>query len=67
MTFGGQPFAATDNLWKSFQDIIHEYVNQHGGNSTLPSIRNQGDRPDWNKIKEFLKGEISINDIKNDC
>lgn len=56
-----------DPLWMSFQDKISEFVNQNGGSSTLPSERNQGDRPDWLEVKRFLNGEISISELRNDC
>jgi hypothetical protein len=59
--------AQADNLWESFQNEIKKFVDRKGGSSTVPTIRNQGDRPDWEKVEEFLKGKININQLRNDC
>ena len=56
-----------DQLWFSFQDEIKKFVDQKGGSSTIPTIRNQGDRPDWDKVEQFLNGEITLNELRNDC
>ncbi|MFW5700203.1 MAG: hypothetical protein ACOCWM_00810 [Cyclobacteriaceae bacterium] len=52
-----------DPLWESFQDKISDFVNENGGNSTLPKIRNHGTRPDWNKVKNFLNGKITLEEF----
>ncbi|MEQ9466624.1 MAG: hypothetical protein RLN88_04380 [Ekhidna sp.] len=56
-----------DDLWMSFQDKIKEFVEQNGGSATLPSQRNQGDRPNWHEAQQFLNGEITLEELRNDC
>jgi len=56
-----------DALWESFQDKIKTFVDQNGGSSSLPAVRNQGARPDWKRIKKHLNGEITSNQLRNDC
>jgi hypothetical protein len=56
-----------DKLWSSFQDKVSAYVNDYGGESTIPEIRNSGTRVDYYKIDEFLQGEIGLLELRNDC
>jgi hypothetical protein len=60
LTFGNA-FMGADNLWKSFQEGISEYVNQNGGSATknLPVIG----RPDWEKVQSVLLGEVNVESL----
>ncbi|MBA6154029.1 hypothetical protein [Gelidibacter maritimus] len=54
-------FLKDDILWKSFQTIINEFVNNNGGKATiLPIIKN---RPDCKKEDKVLKGERSLSEL----
>ncbi|MFA0961113.1 hypothetical protein AB9P05_04875 [Roseivirga sp. BDSF3-8] len=60
-------FDSADDLWSSFQDKVSEFVNEHGGTATVPEIRNSGARIDYYKIEAYLKGEIGLLELRNDC
>jgi hypothetical protein len=60
-------FDSGDKLWSSFQDSVSAYVNDYGGESSIPEKRNSGTRVDYYKIDEFLKGEIGLLELRNDC
>jgi len=57
-------FEAADNLWSSFQEKIKNYINQNGGNAIVNDPVTK--RPDWNKIREYLNGNIPIEEF-DDC
>jgi hypothetical protein len=61
MTFGGQPFAAADDLWESFQSNLDQYIRDNGGISQV--MEPVFYRTDWEKVKEVLQGERPISDI----
>ena len=65
--FGIDLMSQADALWMSFQDRIKKFTEQNGGSASLPTQRNQGGRPDWNEVKRFLKGEITLEEIRSDC
>lgn len=54
----GDPFSGGDELWKSFQKGIKDFVNSHGGSATInePDIL----RPDWNELRGVFLGTESI-------
>lgn len=54
-----------DNLWKSFQDQVSTYVNQHGGVSNIVSPKIE--RPDWVDIERVVKGLDPITTLRSDC
>lgn len=55
---GGFPYAKADDLWKSFQQGIKDYINQHGGNATINNPVHW--RPDWTDVKGVLDRTKSI-------
>ena len=58
-------FSEADNLWRSMQDGMISFVNSHGGNASrygqTPEITF---RPSWFFMKEFLKGNITLQQLK---
>lgn len=54
-----------DNLWKSFQDKVSTYVNQHGGVANIVSPKIE--RPDWVDIERVVKGLNPITTLRSDC
>lgn len=52
------PFTNADNLWKSFQNKLRDYVNQNGGSATKqnPEIL----RPDWSDVLDVTVKVLSI-------
>lgn len=58
-------FSAADNLWKSFQDKVSTYVNQHGGVANIVSPKIE--RPDWVDIEKVVKGIKPISTLRSDC
>ncbi len=56
LTLGNNPFFGADSLWESFQEKLNDFVNSpaNGGSSTIiPPVK---ERPDWEEIKDVLKG-----------
>lgn len=54
-------FNGADNLWKSFQQGIKDYVNIHGGSASVnnPEIL----RPDWNQVQKVFNGTAGVNTL----
>lgn len=59
------PFNIADNLWKSFQTKITDYVNSNGGKASVnsPQIK----RPDWQLVKDVINGKKPLKSLSNDC
>lgn len=48
-------FMGADNLWDDMQDKLKAYIDIHGGSSTkIPAVKY---RPNYNKIKNYIKGD----------
>lgn len=58
---GKKTFTGADNLWRSLQNGISNFVNNNGGQSVVqePIIG----RPDWDLIEAFIEGRVPISDI----
>lgn len=63
--FGNIPFSQADNLWKSLQNKISEYVNSKGGSASVntPQIK----RPDWQTVKDVIDRKKPLSTLSNDC
>ena len=60
----GSPFAKPDILWNSLKTKIFNFVQNNGGNSVVPTTsQNKIYRPDWTKVRQVLRGEVSINNL----
>ena len=57
----GDPFLDADNLWKSFQTKLNNFINTNGGNSFIQPPTTY--RPDWEKVDQVLKGNRPISDL----
>lgn len=55
------PYLGADLLWYAFQTNMNNFVNQHGGNSTIGN--DSKNRPNWNKVKDVLSGNSPISDL----
>lgn len=61
ITFGGDVFSGADALWESFQTKLKDHVNNNFGSSIIKEPTKN--RPDWEKIKKVLKGELPITEL----
>ncbi len=59
-------FSAADNLWRNVQKNMVNFINNNGGQAALFSPGEITARPDWDKVKKFLKGEISYDQLRID-
>lgn len=57
----GNPFSGADDLWKSFQQGIKDYVQANGGSATINDP--EFIRPDWEKVQKVFNGEANITTI----
>ena len=56
-------FSEADNLWRSFQKDIADFVNQNGGSAQKQApVTN---RPDWEKVKDAIKNNRNLSTV--DC
>lgn len=55
---GRKSFQGADNLWKSLQEGISNFVNFNGGSSQVEQP--QIGRPDWDKLQDFIDGKIPL-------
>lgn len=61
LAMDGNPFQKADNLWKSFQNNVANYINKKGGKATvLTPVTN---RIDWEKVKEVLEGTKPVSSL----
>lgn len=58
----GIPFNSADNLWKSFQEGISTFVNQHSGSASVET-RSQI-FPDWDVLRAVLNRTAPISSIR---
>jgi hypothetical protein len=61
ITFGGDVFSGADTLWESFQTKLKDHVNNNFGSSVIKQPTKN--RPDWEKVKKVLKGELPITEL----
>jgi hypothetical protein len=59
--YQGQPFQGADSLWNKMKENLVTFVNNNGG--TANSNSNEIYRPDWNKVKEVLRGNRPKTDL----
>lgn len=59
--FPSNPFQKADDLWNNFKQNLAGFVNSNGGSAIINS--NEIYRPDWNKVKQVLRGERPISDL----
>ena len=58
------PFENPDLLWGSLTEKVSNYVQNNGGNAVTPiSIDNKKWRPNWNKVKQYLNGQIPLSGL----
>lgn len=57
----GLTFDGGDNLWKSFQQGIKDYVQANGGSATINDP--EFIRPDWEQVQKVFNGEADITTI----
>ncbi|WP_426065372.1 hypothetical protein [Flavobacterium sp. DSP2-3-1] len=58
------PFANPDKLWNSLKTKVATFVQNNGGSSVTPTTsQNTIWRPDWAKVRQVLRGEVSISDL----
>ncbi|MBL0145384.1 MAG: hypothetical protein IPP48_06130 [Chitinophagaceae bacterium] len=63
VTFNG--FEQADALWLNVQENVKNYINsQPGGNAQFYYKRSYGSRPQWDDVKDYLKGNISFETLK---
>ncbi|PQA58356.1 hypothetical protein [Siphonobacter curvatus] len=54
-------FTQSDILWKSFQSKISQFANTHGTSSQIRAAKQY--TPNWNKIKEALQSNKSLDTV----
>lgn len=58
------PFANPDKLWNSLKTKVANFVQNNGGSSVTPTTsQNVIWRPDWYKVRQVLRGEVSISNL----
>lgn len=55
--FGG--FKRADKLWNNVQDNLKIFINQSGGQASFYTPKASKARPDYDAVKDYLKGRIS--------
>lgn len=61
----GVPFTMADNLWKSFQSGLTNFVKANSGNGKIDNP--QIFRPNWDAVKEVLAGKKPLSTLSKDC
>ena len=56
-------FEGGDDLWSAFQNNINNFVNSPENNGSAQIMQPEIDRPDWDKIKDVLEGNLPISEI----
>ena len=57
-------FRSADSLWKSLQNGMIQFIQNHNGNATFYSNHNTIARPHWSDVEEYLKGNIDFMELK---
>jgi hypothetical protein len=58
-------FEKADILWRSLQTKMMMFINANGGNATYYSNNETILRPYWFTIKQYLRNEISLEQLRN--
>lgn len=60
----GSPFDNPDMLWNSLKTKVYDFVQNNSGSAVTPSNnQNRIWRPSWVKVRQVLRGEVSISDL----
>lgn len=59
------PFSKADNLWKSFQNKVRDFVNQNGGSAT--KLNPEVLRPNWENVLDVIDGIKPLSTLSKDC
>jgi hypothetical protein len=62
---GNSGFDDADQLWTSMQENMINYINIHGGTAINYTRRNFIVRPKYDKIKDYLNGTITYQQLLN--
>lgn len=57
-------FDRADDLWRSLQDKMIDFINNNGGSARRYSTPEYILRPEWEDIDDFLKKKITMNELK---
>lgn len=57
------PFEGADALWKSWQKNFQNFVNDPKNGGTAQKVAPVIYRPDWEKVKDVLKGNRPLSDL----
>lgn len=60
--FGG--FESSDELWLNIQGNLKNFINQNGGTANYYNQRSYIARPYWEDVKDYLKGIISFQTLR---
>ncbi len=61
---GNDGFDRADELWTDVQQNVINFVNANGGSAVYYSKKHIIARPKWNDVKDYLKGLISFEVLK---
>ncbi len=61
----GITFRGADQLWSAMQSNMINYINTHGGHAEFYSKKSYIARPDYNLVKDYLEGRISLAQLKS--
>jgi hypothetical protein len=57
-------FGAADKLWSAMQINMINYINSHGGNAGFYNKKSYTARPDYDLVKDYLDGKITLEQLK---
>jgi len=63
-TTGSDGFDKADELWTDIQENMINFINSRGGQASFYTRKNTIARPKWSDVSDFLKGLISIEQLK---
>lgn len=65
-TFQNTIFNKGDELWQNIQQNMAKYINDNGGHASATSYSNSTikARPNWENVKQYLKGNIDLQALK---
>lgn len=61
---GKTGFEKADELWTSIQENLLNFINSHNGMASFYANKNIIARPYWTDVKEYLKGSITFDQLK---
>jgi hypothetical protein len=63
-TIALDPFANPDKLWNTLKTKVAAFVQNNSGSAVTPTpSQNVIWRPDWAKVRQVLRGDVSISDL----